>query len=83
MIFDAILSLIGNVVSTLLLPLEVVNVAVDIVASIPVVQKFLMFVYYVLPWGNLLPIFVLVFSFLLFKIAISLIKTFWDLIPFV
>ena len=81
MIIDAILGLISNIVGVLLLPLEAFNVVIDIASSIPVVAKFLMFIAYVIPWNNLLPIFFIIGLIMSFRITVSLIKTVWDLLP--
>ena len=83
MIIDAILGLISNIVGVLLLPLEAFNVVIDIASSIPVVAKFLMFIAYVIPWNNLLPIFGVIGIVTGFRITVSLIKTVWDLLPLV
>lgn len=81
MIIDAILGLISIIAGVLLMPLEVFNVAIDIASSIPVVAKFLMFVAYVIPWSNLVPIFAIVVAIMSFRVIIALIKTIWDLLP--
>ena len=81
MIIDAILGLISIIAGVLLMPLEVFNVVIDIASSIPVVAKFLMFVAYVIPWSNLVPIFAIVVAIMSFRVIIALIKTIWDLLP--
>lgn len=82
MIVDGILFVIRGLLSGLLAPLEIVNVVVDIGASIPVVGQFLSIVAYVIPWSNVYPIIVITGAILGFKIAVSLIEFLWDLIPF-
>ena len=82
MIFEGILFVIKGIVNILLAPLEIINFTVDLVSSIPVVTDFIGIVAYVLPWNNLLPLFVITFSIIGFKIGISLIKTLWDILPF-
>ena len=81
MIIDMLLLVLQGVVEVLLLPLTVINVAVDFVASIPIIAEFLQIIAYVLPWTNLLPLIVLTFSIFTFRIAVALIKTIWDLLP--
>lgn len=75
--------LIFGSVNLLLLPLEGINIAIDLVASIPVVTNFLTCICYVLPLSNLLPIIIIIFALILFKSVIALIRTVWSLIPFV
>lgn len=76
-------SLIFGVVNLLLLPLEGINFVIDLVASIPVVTNFITCICYVLPWTNLIPIVIIIFALILFKSFIALIRTIWDIIPFV
>lgn len=82
MIVDLLLGVLQGFLSIVLAPLEVINIVVDFVASIPVVMSFISVVSYIFPWNNLLPIFGLVFVVLLFKAGIGLITGIWNLIPF-
>lgn len=82
MIFDGVLFVIKGIINILLAPLEIVNFAVDLVSSVPVVAEFIGIVAYVLPWSNLLPLFYIIFAIVGFKIGISFIKTLWNVIPF-
>lgn len=82
MITNGILLVLQGVVNILLAPLTIINIAVDFVAAIPVITQFIQVVAYVLPWGNLLPLVVLTIALFVLRIAISLIKTIWNLIPF-
>ena len=52
MITDAILLLFQGILNVLLLPLTVINIAVDFVSSIPVVTEFLQVAAYMIPWSN-------------------------------
>lgn len=81
MIVDGILWLLQGIVNVLLLPLEIVNVGIDFLSGIPIVVQFLQIVAYVIPWTNLIPIFVLVIGFFIFRALVALIKTIWDLLP--
>lgn len=81
MIIDLILLVLQGFLNILLLPLTAVNMAVDLVSSIPIIAEFLQIVAYVLPWGNLLPLILIIFSLGMFKIGVALVKTIWDLIP--
>lgn len=81
MIVDAILLLVQGIVNVLLSPLELVNIGVDLVASIPVIGDFLNVVFYVLPMDNLMPLIILNVALFSFRIVISFIETLWNLIP--
>lgn len=81
MITDAILSFFTNISGILLTPLTIVNVAVDLVTSIPVVGKFLTIVAYVIPWDNLVPLFVIIFAMLFLRIAIAILRFIMSLLP--
>lgn len=83
MIIDAILGLISIILNVLLLPLEAFNIVIDLASSIPVVTNFLTFIAYIIPWTNLLPIFLSIFIIMSFRIIVALIKTIWDLLPLV
>ena len=83
MLIDIILTLLAGILNLLLSPLEVVNIAIDFVSSIPILTSFLQVVAYLLPWSNLLPLFVIVIAILNFKLIISFITAVWRLIPFV
>ena len=81
MIVDAILLLVQGIVNVLLSPLELVNIGVDLVASIPVIGDFLNVVFYVLPMDNLIPLIMLNVALFSFRVVISFIQTLWNLIP--
>lgn len=81
MITDAILSFFTSMSGILLAPLTIVNVAVDVVTSIPVVAKFITIIAYVVPWDNLLPLFIIIFSVLGLRIGIAILKFIFNLIP--
>ena len=83
MIVDMFLLVIQGVLNVLLLPLTVVNIGVDFIASIPVISEFLQVIAYILPWSNLLPLIGITVGLFVFRIAVSLIKTGLDVIPFV
>lgn len=81
MITDLILSLSQSTLNIFFLPLAVVDVAIDIVSSLPVVAQFLQVVAYIVPWTNLIPIFVITISIFSFRIVIALIKLVFTFIP--
>ena len=82
MIVDLILLLVQGILNVLLLPLTVVNIAVDLVSSLPVTTEFLQVAAYMIPWSNILPLILLLISFLLFRAVLAIIKTIWKFIPF-
>lgn len=81
MITDAILSFFTAMSSVLLTPLTIVNIAVDVVTSIPVVAKFVTIIAYIIPWDNLLPLFVIIFAVLGLRIGIAIIRFIFSLLP--
>lgn len=81
MITDAILNFFSVLANTILSPLSIIDIGVDLVTSIPVVTKFILFVAYVVPWDNLVPLFVIVFALIGFRIGIALVKFVITFIP--
>lgn len=81
MIVDGILNVLNFFMNILLSPLEVLNIAVDIGSSIPVVGQFLSIIAYIFPWKNMVPLLFITFAAIGFRISISLIKTLWSVIP--
>lgn len=81
MITNAILSFFSSIAGFILSPLTVLDFVVDLVTSVPVVTKFIMFVAYIIPWHNLLPLFLAIFALLGFRIAVALIKFIITFIP--
>lgn len=82
MITNGILLVFQGLLNVVLAPLTVLNIAVDISSSIPVVSQFLLVVAYIVPWSNLLPLFIIVIAIFTFRIALALIKLIVDFIPF-
>ena len=83
MITNAILSFFSSIAGFILSPLTVLDVVVDLITSIPIVTKFIMFVSYIIPWNNLVPLMFIVFSLLGFRILIALIKFVWHFLPII
>lgn len=81
MISNAILSFFSSVAGFVLSPLTVLDVVVDLVTSIPIVTKFILFVVYVIPWSNLVPLLIIIMSLLGIRIVIALIKFIMEFIP--
>ena len=51
-------------------------------SNAPVTTEFLQVAAYMIPWSNILPLILLVISFLLFRAVFAIIKTIWKFIPF-
>ena len=83
MITNAILSFFNSIAGFVLAPLTVIEVAVDVLSSIPVVTRFIVFVAYIIPWNNLVPLFAIVFTLLGFRVIIALIRFIWKFIPII
>ena len=83
MIIDAFLGVLQVIVNILLAPLEVINIGIDLVSSIPVVANILSIIAYVLPWNNILPVIFLTFLIINFRNVIAVITAVWNILPFV
>ena len=81
MITNLILLVFQGVLNILLAPLSVLNFAIDLVSSIPVVCSFINVVAYVLPWGNILPIVIFIIAMFGFRAALALIRLIKSFIP--
>lgn len=82
MIVDGLLLLLQGALNIILLPLSVLNIGIDFLASIPIVENFLHVITYVLPWDNILPLIILVFAIFTFRIIVALIGLAKQIIPF-
>lgn len=82
MIVDLILLIVQGILNVLLLPLIVINIAVDFVSSLPVTVEFLQVAAYMIPWPNILPLILLVIGIFLFRGTLAVIKAVWKFIPF-
>lgn len=83
MIIDLFLLVIQGILNVLLMPLSVVNVAIDFVGTIPLVTSFVQIVCYILPWTNLLPLFSLTFALFFFRISLVIFRFLKGFIPFI
>lgn len=83
MILNGILLLAQGLLELLLAPLSAINIVVDFLSSIPVVFQFFTIVCYIIPWSSIMPLILLVFTIISFKISIAILKTVWSFIPFV
>lgn len=82
MIIDGLLLLLQGALNIILMPLSAFNIAIDFLASIPIVENFLHVITYVLPWDNILPLVLLVFAIFIFRISVALIGLAKQIIPF-
>ena len=83
MIIDLFLLVIQGILNIILAPLTVINITIDFISSIPIITEFLQVAAYLLPLDNLLPLILLLIALFSFRIVVALIRTVWDLIPFV
>lgn len=74
MIIDGVLLVFQGVLNIFLLPISVLNIGIDFMSRIPFVTQFLQVVAYILPWSNLLPIFIAVIGIFVFRIGVALFK---------
>ena len=80
LIVEGILSVVFGIINLLLMPLNVVNFVVDALSFEPIIE-FINMALYLIPFKELMPIFVFFVSMMLFRIAVAFIKTIWDLLP--
>lgn len=80
MVVEALLSVVFGVINLLLMPLSVVNFVVNAISLEPVVE-FINMAMYLIPFKELMPIFVFFVSMMIFRVVVSFIKTIWDLLP--
>lgn len=82
MIFQGIITGILSVINFALSPLELLNWAFT-TANLAPLKNFLGVIYYILPIAQLKPIIYFIISMFVFRIGISLVKTIFDIVPFV
>jgi len=81
MITNAILLVCQGFLQIILAPLTVLNFAIDLVSSIPVVVSFLQIVAYVIPWVNILPIIIFIIAMFGFRGILALVRLIKSFIP--
>lgn len=81
MIIDGILFIIKGIINIILSPLEIINIGIDLVASVPVVGQFLGIIAYIIPWKNILPLIIITCAILNWKALLSIINFIWNWIP--
>lgn len=82
MIANAILLILNGLLSVLLAPLQVVNITINVISSIPVVQRFVQVIAYLLPINNLKPMIVIIISLGVLSIVLGIFKALWHVLPF-
>jgi hypothetical protein len=82
MITNGILLVLQGVINVILLPLSALNVVIDVASSIPVVGQFLQVVAYIVPWSNLLPLFIIAIAIFLFRTTLAVVKLIVEFLPF-
>ena len=82
MIIEGVLSVVFGLLNILLIPLQVVDLGLSVVTLEPVIQ-FLHMAMYLIPFKELMPIFIFFMSMMAFRVVVSVIKTIWDLLPIV
>lgn len=81
MVFEALLSIIFGIVNIILTPLDALNFVFNS-SFFHTVVEYLSVIFYILPIGNLSPIIIFIVSMFAFRAVVSLIKTIWDILPF-
>lgn len=80
MIVEGLLSVVFGLVNTLLMPLNVVNFVVDSNVFKPILEVINMALY-IIPFTELMPIFLFFVGMMFFRVIVSVIKTIWALLP--
>ena len=81
MIINGFLLILQGIVNILLLPLVPLNWVITTGFSIDVISDFINIIAFILPWSNIVPIIIFIVAMFGFRLAISLIKTIWELLP--
>jgi len=77
---EGILTVVFGIINFILMPLNVVNFVVNGLAFQPIVE-FINMALYLIPFQQLMPIFIFFVSMMVFRIAVAIVKTIWDLLP--
>jgi len=80
MLVEGILTVVFGIINILLMPLNVINFVVNALAFEPVIE-FINMALYLIPFRELMPIFIFFVSMMMFRIAVAIVKTIWDLLP--
>lgn len=82
MIINLLLSMLTGLCNVILSPLSLLNITVDFIAKMTTFISFIEVVAYIIPWGNILPLLILSIGIVTWKVGVSVVKTIWQLIPF-
>lgn len=82
MIIEGLLDIFYSLVNAILTPIDTLSLNFAIGNLQPVLQYFKM-LFYILPLARLLPIVAFIGVLMSFRIAISLLKTLWGILPLV
>lgn len=80
MVVQGLLSVVFGVINTILMPLDIINFVVDNTVFSTILE-FINMALYLIPFKQLMPIFVFFVSLMMFRIVVAFIKTIWDLLP--
>lgn len=80
MITDAIVNIVYTIVNVLLAPVSLSNF-VMVAFDYEPIKQWVAMACYIIPIGQLMPLVAIFISLMLFRIAVTIIKTIWDLLP--
>ena len=81
MISNAILLVFNGLLSVILAPIQAINITINIISSIPIVQRFVQVIAYLLPMNNLKPMIFIIISLGILSIVLGILKALWDILP--
>lgn len=82
MILESIFNFIFSIINILLLPFDGINLIINSEIFNTIIE-YISVVTYVLPIQNFVPIIAFIISTMLLRIIISILKTLWDILPFI
>lgn len=82
MIVEGIINIVYNIVNIAMTPFALISFVFDVNKLEPILQYFKMALY-LIPYNQLIPIIVFFITLMSFRIAISLLKTIWNILPIV
>lgn len=86
MIVEALFNLLFvflNPLIAMIPDVEVFSSSMDLTAYAHTFLEYVRMACYFLPMGTVITLFTLIYYFILFRIFVSVVKTIWDLLPFV
>lgn len=82
MILESIFNFIFSIINILLLPFDGINLIINSEIFNTIIE-YISVATYVLPIQNFVPIIAFIISTMLLRIIISILKTLWDILPFI